>query len=110
MSLDPESERRIAEPASADADREARLTPAEAVEHMRRVVEQEGARSRASPEVRKRLEGLRSHDRLGPQIESFWLEPENRRARTWTEHLDINEVMLATSLVPEGCLALASLD
>ena len=35
MSLDPESERRIAEPASTDAVREARLTPAEAVEHMR---------------------------------------------------------------------------
>ena len=35
MNLDPESERRIAEPASADAVREARLTPAEAVEHMR---------------------------------------------------------------------------
>ena len=32
MSLDPESERRIAEPASTDAVREARLTPAEAVE------------------------------------------------------------------------------
>jgi hypothetical protein len=35
VSLDPESERRLAEPASADAVREARLTPAEAVEHMR---------------------------------------------------------------------------
>jgi metal-dependent HD superfamily phosphatase/phosphodiesterase len=35
VSLDPESERRIAEPASEDAVREARLTPAEAVEHMR---------------------------------------------------------------------------
>ena len=35
MSLDPESERRIAEPASTDAVREARLTPAEAVDHMR---------------------------------------------------------------------------
>ena len=29
MNLDPESERRIAEPPSADAVREARLTPAE---------------------------------------------------------------------------------
>ncbi len=35
MSLDPETEARIEEPASADAVREARLTPAEAVEHMR---------------------------------------------------------------------------
>ena len=35
MTIDPESEQRIAEPVSADAVKEARLTPAEAVEHMR---------------------------------------------------------------------------
>jgi metal-dependent HD superfamily phosphatase/phosphodiesterase len=35
VTLDPETEARIDEPASADAVREARLTPAEAVEHMR---------------------------------------------------------------------------
>ena len=35
MSLDPDNERGLDEPASADAVREARLTPAEAVEHMR---------------------------------------------------------------------------
>ncbi len=38
-------------------------------------------------------------------IQSFWLEPQNRLSRTFTEHQDINQVMLATSLVPEGCLA-----
>ena len=35
MTLDPETEARIEAPVSADAVREARLTPAEAVEHMR---------------------------------------------------------------------------
>ena len=35
MTLDPETEARIEEPASADVVREARLTPSEAVEHMR---------------------------------------------------------------------------
>ena len=35
MTLDPEIEARIEEPASADAIREARLSPSEAVEHMR---------------------------------------------------------------------------
>ena len=35
MTLDPEIEARIEEPASADAVREARLSPSEAVEHMR---------------------------------------------------------------------------
>jgi hypothetical protein len=35
-------------------------------------------------------------------IESFWLDPAHRQAATWTEHQDINEVMLATSLAPGG--------
>jgi uncharacterized protein len=35
VTIDPKSEQRIAEPVSADAVKEARLTPAEAVEHMR---------------------------------------------------------------------------
>jgi hypothetical protein len=39
-------------------------------------------------------------------IEGFWLRPENRDVRSWFEHLDINEVMLATSLVPDGYLVL----
>ena len=39
---------------------------------------------------------------LGLAIESFWLLPEHRQVRTWLDHEDINDVMLATSLVPEG--------
>jgi hypothetical protein len=39
-------------------------------------------------------------------IEGFWLEPANRSSRTWKEHEDINAVMLATSLAPEGYLVL----
>ena len=81
-----------------------------AAERMSRVIEEERGGSRASPEVRKRLEALRSHDPIRVEIESFWLEPEHRKAPSWTEHLDINEVMLATSLVPDGCLVLPSVD
>jgi hypothetical protein len=39
-------------------------------------------------------------------IESFWLAPENQQVRTWIDHQDINEVMLATSLIPDGYLNL----
>jgi hypothetical protein len=39
-------------------------------------------------------------------IEGFWLDPRTREATTWKEHEDINAVMLATSLAPEGYLAL----
>jgi hypothetical protein len=41
---------------------------------------------------------------VGDGIREFWLEPANRANSTWTEHADINEVMLATCLVPGGFL------
>jgi hypothetical protein len=41
---------------------------------------------------------------LGDDIGQFWLEPENRRVTTWTEHRDINAVMLVTNLIPDGSL------
>lgn len=37
-------------------------------------------------------------------IEAFWLDPRNRESETWKAHLDINTVMLATSLSPDGFL------
>jgi hypothetical protein len=44
---------------------------------------------------------------FGERIESFWRDPEHRQSLAWSEHRDINEVMLATSLVPEGFLVLS---
>ncbi len=41
---------------------------------------------------------------LSRGIVDFWLTPANRTASTWLEHRDINNVMLATSLTPEGYL------
>jgi hypothetical protein len=55
------------------------------------------------------LETLSPYVSLASSIESFWLQPEARQARTWSAHLDINEVMLATSLIPEGFLILSPL-
>jgi hypothetical protein len=49
---------------------------------------------------------LRTYAALGSAIESFWLDPEHRKACTWLEHRDINEVMLATSLSPAGFLVM----
>jgi hypothetical protein len=39
-------------------------------------------------------------------IENFWLKRTSREAGSWTEHRDINMVMLATSLAPDGYLTL----
>ena len=42
---------------------------------------------------------------LREAIESFWLVDAHREQPTWRAHEDINEVMLATALAPEGLLA-----
>jgi hypothetical protein len=52
------------------------------------------------------LAALMDYVSLGEEIEVFWRRPENQRAATWTEHRDINEVMLATRFAPDGFLVL----
>ena len=42
---------------------------------------------------------------LRAEIVSFWLRPEHRRTDAWKGHEDINDVMLATALEPDGFLA-----
>ena len=56
------------------------------------------------------LKALGGYMLLADEIESFWREPANPCADTWFGHRDINEVMLATSLAPEGFLVLALPD
>ncbi len=64
----------------------------------------------ASSAVRTQLKELMRYEPLGEEIESFWRNSKHRSARTWSEHRDINEVMLATRLVPDGFFMLASTD
>lgn len=52
------------------------------------------------------VDGLEEFVPLRDAIEAFWLHEPSRRAPTWREHEDINEVMLATCLVPTGYLQL----
>ena len=54
--------------------------------------------------LHRKVAELRNYMPLAEEIEQFWLDEENRRAGTWTEHREINMVMLATSLVPDGFL------
>jgi hypothetical protein len=54
--------------------------------------------------VHSLIENLLQYVPLIQEIEGFWLESSNRQTNSWTEHLDINMVMLATSLAPEGYL------
>lgn len=51
---------------------------------------------------RKQVESLVRYVPVGKSIENFWMKEENRKTINWTEHRQINMVMLATSLIPGG--------
>lgn len=48
---------------------------------------------------------LAAHGAFGAALTEFWLAPTHRQVEAWTAHRDINDVMLATSLIPEACLS-----
>jgi hypothetical protein len=50
------------------------------------------------------LKTLSRYAGLREIIETFWLEGTNRESDSWIAHRDINRVMLATSLAPDGFL------
>lgn len=58
--------------------------------------------------VNEQLEALMRYMPLRDEIEAFWRDPAHQRSNTWTDHREINEVMLATTLAPEGFLVLRS--
>jgi hypothetical protein len=60
----------------------------------------------AKQPLRARLQELKQFLPLRKVIETFWRDQANQHGDSWTEHRDINEVMLATSLVPDGFLTL----
>lgn len=60
----------------------------------------------ASTTLRASLERVEPYAVLRETIESFWLDPAHHDTDAWREHADINDVMLATSLAPDGFLLL----
>lgn len=56
--------------------------------------------------LHSRTESLMPYVPLSDIIETYWLEPTNRQTSEWMTHRDINMVMLATSLAPDGYLSL----
>jgi hypothetical protein len=78
----------------------------QAVERMHRAARADPDRYVEGSPIPGILDELTTHAPVGDRIVGFWLEPAHRAAGTWTEHRDINEVMLATALAPDGCLSL----
>lgn len=55
-------------------------------------------------ELVKRIACLADYLPLSERIEKFWLDNGNRTVASWSEHREINMVMLATSLAPDEFL------
>lgn len=58
-------------------------------------------------QLRGHVENLQQFYPLCGLIETFWRDKHNRQGDNWTAHHDINAVMLATSLIPDGFLSLS---
>jgi hypothetical protein len=77
-----------------------------AVARLQGVVEKNSGIFSKKQQLGAQLEVLMRYVPLTEIIENFWLEGSNRETSSWTEHGDINRVMLATSLAPDGYLTL----
>jgi hypothetical protein len=77
-----------------------------AVERLRGLIEENQGLFDKKLRFQSRIESLMPYTSFSEVIEMFWLEKANREAESWREHRDINMVMLATSLAPDGYLTL----
>jgi hypothetical protein len=77
-----------------------------AVERLTRLITQYPSLFANPESLSARIEGLVIYAPFKEEIEKYWLNQSNRETNAWTEHRDINMVMLATSLAPDGYLTL----
>lgn len=56
------------------------------------------------PHLLELLSNLTGFTHMAVYVEDFWLEPAHRLTNSWKQHADINNVMLATALAPDGYL------
>ncbi|MBT8440610.1 MAG: hypothetical protein KJO91_12830, partial [Gammaproteobacteria bacterium] len=77
-----------------------------AVERMQQSLDKAAQNDAGSQRLQAQLGALMQYIDMREHIEDFWLSPKHQQSDSWTEHRDINEVMLATSLAPDGFLQL----
>jgi len=77
-----------------------------AINRMQKRIAQHPERFSRAKKLTDLLTNLSGFHRIQEFIEIFWLETDHQSAKTWQEHADINNVMLATSLAPDGYLKL----
>jgi hypothetical protein len=75
-----------------------------AVEKIRELIERKSSPLRNEDPLYSLMEILKRYAGLRENIEKFWLEGTSKETGNYIAHHDINEVMLATSLAPDGFL------
>ena len=75
-----------------------------ALDRMQKTIERRADNFADLKQINRSLASLHRYSRIDELIESFWIEPRHRSTDSWLEHADINNVMLATSLAPDGYL------
>ena len=75
-----------------------------AIGRMQKTIEQHVENFTKADQLNITLNKLSRFYPINEIIESFWLQPEHRSVGSWLEHADINNVMLATSIAPDGYL------
>ncbi len=76
------------------------------IKKMMQVIQQHPEHFPEQQSLISQLADFSPHLSLIKKIEMFWLTTTNQQSNTWTEHIDINSVMLATTLRPDGYLLL----
>jgi len=76
----------------------------QAIGRMQKSIEQHPENFTNTDLLKTRLSKLSRFQAINEFIESFWLQPEHRSVDSWLEHVDINNVMLATCMAPDGYL------
>ena len=76
----------------------------QAVSRLAQYADRTSSRDGHRQELLRLVEMLSAFQPLVKTVGDFWQHPANRQADTWEEHLDINSVMYATSLSPDGFL------
>jgi hypothetical protein len=78
-----------------------------AVQRLQRLIEGRSRLFGKGHPVHAKIKNLMRYVPLCEGIEKFWLDPASRENETWKAHREINMVMLATSLAPDGFLTLS---
>ena len=78
----------------------------EVVERLPGLVERNEHTFGKEHDLKAHMKALKQYGALAKIIERFWLQPEHQEVQSWMAHRDINMVMLATSLSPDGYLTL----